>query len=115
MKQSWLRDGIFYFELDRKIPKSRGSGSEFENPEKILKGKCRKYTVFGIFYSRNFYPRDSGFFRLGIFIPGVFFNFDNKIIRFFLISGYPDKKPPLLIKCLNIKNTYWYNAWFFVL
>ena len=29
--QSWLQDGIFYFELDRKIPKFPGSG--FENPE----------------------------------------------------------------------------------
>ena len=37
--------GIFYFGLDRKIPKipkSRGSGSGFENPEKIPKEKSRK-------------------------------------------------------------------------
>ena len=45
--------GIFYFELDRKIPeipKSRESGSEFENPEKIPKEKSRK--------SQNFADRD---------------------------------------------------------
>ena len=37
--------GIFYFGLDQKIPKipkSRGSGSGFENPEKIPKEKSRK-------------------------------------------------------------------------
>ena len=52
--QSWLRDGIFsgsripipnfYFGLDRKIlkiPKSRGSGSRFENSEKIPKEKSK--------------------------------------------------------------------------
>ena len=54
--------GIFYFELDRKIPKipkSRGSGSGFENPEKTQSEKSRK--------SRN--PRDRDlFFR---HIPGI--------------------------------------------
>ena len=38
--------GIFYFGLDQKIPKSRGSGSGFEkfekNPEKISSAKSRK-------------------------------------------------------------------------
>ena len=34
--------GIFYFELDRKIPKSRGSRSGFENPEKIPREKFRE-------------------------------------------------------------------------
>ena len=43
--QSRLQDGIFYFGLDRKIPKipkSPGSGSGFENPEKIQSEKSRK-------------------------------------------------------------------------
>ena len=46
--ESWSRGfgiGILYFGLDRKIPeipKSRGSGSGFENPEKIPKEKSRK-------------------------------------------------------------------------
>ena len=35
--------GIFYFGLDRKIPKSRGSGSGFDNPEKISSEKSRKF------------------------------------------------------------------------
>ena len=34
--------GIFYCGLDRKIPKSRGSGSGFENLEKIPREKSRK-------------------------------------------------------------------------
>ena len=34
--------GILYFELDRKIPKPWGSGSGFENPEKISIEKSRK-------------------------------------------------------------------------
>ena len=56
LRENWFRDGIFYFRLDRKIPKIRGSGSGYENlvkiPKKIPIGKSRK--------SRN--PRDLGFF-----------------------------------------------------
>ena len=54
--------GIFYFGLDQKIPKipkSRGSGSGFENPEKIPSEKSRK--------SQNPGDRDL-FFRD---IPGI--------------------------------------------
>ena len=54
--------GIFYFGLDQKIPKipkSRGSGSGFENPEKIPSEKSRK--------SRN--PRDRDLFFRDI--PGI--------------------------------------------
>ena len=102
--QSWLRDGIFsgslipigifYFGLDRKIPKSRGTGSGFENPEKIPSEKSRDrdlfirdipgisrsgggiFLNFGIFIlgifakSPGFFPRDSGFFT---FVIGIFF------------------------------------------
>ena len=54
--------GIFYFGLDRKIPKipkSRESGSGFENPEKIPNEKSQK--------SRSPWDRDL-FFRD---IPGI--------------------------------------------
>ena len=64
--------GIFYFELDRrisKIPKSRGSGSGFANPEKIPSDKIPKIGIrdfFGIFYLRDIpgikNPRDRDFF-----------------------------------------------------
>ena len=93
--QSWLRDEIFYSGLDRKIPKSRGPGWGFENPETILKllkfsteiwntvKSIRKGLVFhdfltiGIF--RDFLKIPGifvkspvfGFFSLGIFIPGI--------------------------------------------
>ena len=52
----WDFFGILYFGLDQKIPKipkSRGSGSGFENPEKIPSEKSRK--------SRNPGDRDRGF------------------------------------------------------
>ena len=121
----------FYFGLDRKIPKipkSRGSG--FENPKKkIPKEKSRKSQNpgdrdrdFKTFKksgkSRVQNHRDSGFFSIRIFIPGIR-DFYHRDSEFFLISGfftfwlsrkffilgigiffrgmeYPDKKPPLL-------------------
>ena len=113
--QSWLRDGIFYFELDQKIPKSRGSGSGFENPEKIPSEKFlfpgffvisgfgifRNFVIFisGIFtkspgFMQN--PNDSGFFRdfLLLGYPGDFLSQGS---GFFRGMGYPDKKPTLII------------------
>ena len=83
-----------------------------KNPERKMP---KIHGIRDFFILEIFIPGIRAFFVSGFLSPGFFFNFDNKIIRFFLISGYPDKKPPLLIKCLNIKNTYWYNAWFFVL
>ena len=72
--------GIFYCGLDRKIPKSRGSGSRFENLKKIPKEKSRKSRKLLKFFSRpsNYRdfsgfpenPRDSRFFSLGIFFQG---------------------------------------------
>ena len=90
-QRSWLRDGIFYFGLDRKIPKiskSRGSRSGFENPGRkfeILSKNIGKIFGFSRFSDyRDFFgiswkspgflanPRDSEFFSLGIFILGIF-------------------------------------------
>ena len=73
--------GIFCFGLNRKIPKSRGSGSGFLNLEKIPSAKSRKsqnpgFLTIGIFSKFYENPRDFKqspgfgiFFSLGIFIP----------------------------------------------
>ena len=77
----WLRDGIFsgspifYFALDRKIPKSGGSGSGFEINFGFLQFSDHRDFLktpgfrdfFGIFstsrYSGHFYLRERDFFR----------------------------------------------------
>ena len=73
--------GIFDFGLDRKIPKSLGSGSGHENLKKFRELNPQKSQNPEDFEKspglmRN--PRDSGFFSE------------------FLPSGYPDRKPPLV-------------------
>ena len=71
---------FFYFGLDRKIPESRGSGSGYENLEKISRAKFR-----------DFYPRD---FRKS---PGI--NAKSLGFGIFLSS----EKPPLLHVILGQK------------
>ena len=85
----------------------------------------------GFFQFRHFYPQDSGILSLGILIPGIrdFYNFvifipgiDAKSLDsgffifgisrgflspgsgFFRGMGYPDRKPPLLIRSVSILN-----------
>ena len=126
--ESWSRGfgiGIFYFGLDRKIPeipKSRGSGSGFENPEKIPKEKSRKSQNPGdrdrdfktSKKSRVRNPENPEILGIGIRIWKSRTN-PEKIPRkipkksrvknskipgigiYFRGLGYPDKKPPLVI------------------
>ena len=97
--------GIFYFWLDRKIPKilkSRGSGSGLENLESKIpilgltvfwpSGFFRDFLkiprIRDYFKSWNFYPLDSKFFiSVEIFIPGIR-DFNPGDSGFFLISGF---------------------------
>ena len=97
---SGFRFGIFYFELDRKIPKipkSRGSGSEFENSDQSqFKRNFKKilgfygFLAIGIFSGFFEKPRD---FWQSIFLIRDFFSVSGFLspgfFRDFSPSGYP--------------------------
>ena len=81
------RTWIFYFVLDRKIPKilkSRGLGPEFENPEWKIWNTFKNFWGFTVFLS-------SGFFRDFLKISGIrefFQSRDSGYSGCFLISGF---------------------------
>ena len=88
------RDRDFLFWLDRKIlkiPKSRGSGSGFENPEES-RVKIPKFWVFTVFWPSGFSenPRDSGYFlSLGVFILGIWILLNFGIFIYYIIAKSP--------------------------
>ena len=77
-----IRDRDFLFRARSKIPKSRGSGSAFVNPEKLPSEKLRKSKNprrFGIFWVSGCLSPGFGIFLVsrfsfpvfGILIPGI--------------------------------------------